>query len=53
MEIIQKNPQQQKLVSMYLTDINSTIWSFDHIENKHTLYRGKDYMKKICSTRKI
>ena len=25
----------------------STIWGFDHIENKHTLYRGKDCMKKF------
>ena len=24
------------------------IWSFDHIENKHTLYPGKDCMKKFC-----
>ena len=23
----------------------STIWGFDHIENKHTLYLGKDCMK--------
>ena len=23
----------------------STIWAFDHIENKHTLYRGEYYMK--------
>ena len=23
----------------------STIWAFDHIENKHTLYYGKDCMK--------
>ena len=23
-----------------------TFWAFDHIENKHTLYRGKDCMKK-------
>ena len=23
----------------------STIWGFDHIENKHTLYHGKDSMK--------
>ena len=23
----------------------STIWEFDHIENKHTLYRGKDCME--------
>ena len=32
----------------------STIWAFDHIENNHTLYRGKDYekvfgiFKRIC-----
>ena len=24
----------------------STIWRFYHIENKHTLYRGNDCMKK-------
>ena len=23
---------------------------FDHIENKHTLYRGKDRMKKFCTS---
>ena len=23
-------------------------WGFDHIEEKHTLYRGKDCMKKFC-----
>ena len=28
----------------------STIWAFDHIENKHTLYRGKDCMKKFCES---
>ena len=26
----------------------STIWAFDHIENKHTSYHGKDCMKKFC-----
>ena len=26
----------------------STIWAFDNIENKHTLYRGKDCVKKFC-----
>ena len=26
----------------------STIWTFDHIENKNTLYRGKYCMKKFC-----
>ena len=25
----------------------STAWLFDHIENKHTLYRGKDCLKKF------
>ena len=28
----------------------STIWAFDHIENKHTLHRGKDCMKKFCKS---
>ena len=28
----------------------STIWRFDHIEDKHTLYRGKDFMKKLCES---
>ena len=27
-----------------------TIWDFHNIENKHTLYRGKDCMKKFCSS---
>ena len=26
----------------------STIWAFDHIGNKHTLYGGKACMKKFC-----
>ena len=30
----------------------STIWAFDHIENKHTLYRGKDCMKKFFESLK-
>ena len=28
----------------------STIWAFDHIENKYTLYRAKDCMKKFCKS---
>ena len=28
----------------------STIWAFDNIENKRTLYRGEDCMKKICTS---
>ena len=27
----------------------STTWAFDHIENKHTLYRGEDWMKTFCT----
>ena len=27
-----------------------TIWGFDHIEDKHTLYRGKYCMKKFCTS---
>ena len=27
-----------------------TIWGFDHIKDKHTLYRGKDCMKKFCES---
>ena len=30
----------------------TTIWGFDHIEDKHTLYRGKDCMKKFCTSLK-
>ena len=30
----------------------STIWVFDHLENKHTLYREKDYMGKFCDSLK-
>ena len=28
----------------------STIWAFDSIENKHTLYRGEDCMEKFCTS---
>ena len=28
----------------------STIWAFDHLENKHTLYREKGCIKKFCSS---
>ena len=28
----------------------STIWAFDHIWNKHTLYHWKDCMKKFCTS---
>ena len=28
----------------------STIWAFDHIENKHSLCRGKDCTKRFCES---
>ena len=28
----------------------ATIWAFNHIENKHSLYQGKDCMKKFCTS---
>ena len=28
----------------------SRIWTFDHIANKHTSYRGEDCMKKFCES---
>ena len=28
----------------------STISSFKSIENKHDIYRGKDYLKKFCES---
>ena len=27
-----------------------TFWGFDHIEDKPTLYRGRDCMKKFCTS---
>ena len=40
MQIIQKILQQQKL----------TIWAFDNLENKYTLYRGEDRIKKFWTS---
>ena len=28
----------------------STFWAFDHLENKHALYRGKDCTKMFCES---
>ena len=48
-----KNPEKYSTTKIgkyvpcrYLT---ATIWAFDSIENKHSLYRGEDCMKKFCS----
>ena len=30
----------------------STIWAFGSIQNKHSLYHGKDYMNKFCNSRR-
>ena len=30
----------------------ATIWAFDNIEHKHSLYRGEDCMGKICTSLK-
>ena len=47
-QIIQKNLQQQNQVNIFFADIMSTIWTFDNIENKHSLYCGEDRKKKFC-----
>ena len=41
-----------KKLSALLHGITSVpaIWEFDHIEDKHTLHRGKDCMKKCCTS---
>ena len=28
----------------------SSIWNFDNIQNKHTLYHGEDFMKNCCTS---
>ena len=47
MQTIHKFLQQKKQVSIFLVYSMSAIWVFDHIENKHTLYREEDYMKRF------
>ena len=27
---------------------NVTMWVFDNIENKHSLYHGEDFIEKFC-----
>ena len=27
-----------------------TIWTIDHLENKHSVYRGVDFMKIFCES---
>ena len=49
-QIIHKILQQQ--IGVHIPCIYSmpTIWAFDRIENKFTLYREKDCMKKLCES---
>ena len=52
-QIIEKNLQQWKIDKHITCGYSmSTIWGFDHIENKNSLYRGKDCMKKFCDSLK-
>ena len=47
-QTIQKNLEQQKIDEHVPEGYSMlTIWAFDHIENKHTLYRGEDCMKEF------
>ena len=48
-QIIQKILQQQKLERLPCGYSVSAILGFDHIKDKHTLYRGKDCIKKSCT----
>ena len=49
-KIIQKNCQQKKGKHIPCQYSMSTIWAFDQVENKHSLHRGKDCMKKFCES---
>ena len=52
MQIISKILQQKIGEHIPCRYSLSTNWTFDHIENKHILYRGKDCMKKFCESLK-
>ena len=39
------NKKNRKSYSLKIFNVN--IWAFDHVENKHSLYRGEDCMKKF------
>ena len=48
---MQKILQQQKLETVFLVNIQcKQFWGFDHMEDKNTLYRGKDCMNKFCTS---
>ena len=47
-QMIQKLLQKLKIGENILCGyLMSLIWAFDHIENKHTLDRGKNFMKEF------
>ena len=49
-QTIQKNLQQKNYVNLIPENIQcQTIWAFDNIENKHSLHRWEDCMKKFCT----
>ena len=50
MQTIQKNLSHKIGEQLSCEYSMSTIWAFDDIENKYTLYRGEDCMKKFCSS---
>ena len=40
------NPEKSSITKIGEYSV-SAIWAFDNIENKHTLYLGKDCLKKV------
>ena len=47
------NPQKSSIIKHIPCGCSmSTIWGFDHMNNKHSLYHGKDCMKKFCESLK-
>ena len=49
-QTIQKILQQQRGENIPCRYSISTDWAFYHVENKHTLYRRKNCMKKFCES---
>ena len=47
-----KNNLQQQKWKKYIPCAQSisTIWGFDHIENRHSLCRRKEYMRRFCES---
>ena len=47
----QNNPEHSSAIKIteHIPCVYSmlTVWKFDHLENKHTLYCGKDCLKKV------